>query len=181
MANSSERRRQWNFVVAGLGCYKKWPVKKRVFTEDRSKPKPPVWSLIIGIFFLYQYQLKCGCELNDQIESFNFDSVLWPIEQVWVLGLLSIFLCLIFFFFLIIKMWLLIEWFSANFSLIAAANLVIRLKDAILESLYHLLDRFDLPIPSFFNFSCFVVTWINFCLINMFMYVRKCNCIAHWI
>ena len=42
MANGSERRRQWNFVVAGLGCYKKWPVKKRVFTEDRSKPTPPV-------------------------------------------------------------------------------------------------------------------------------------------
>ena len=99
MANGSERRRQWNFVVAGLGCYKKWPVKKRVFTEDRSKPKPPVWSLIIGIFFLYQFQLKCGCELNDQIESFNFDSFLWPIEQVWVLGLLSILLCFIFFFF----------------------------------------------------------------------------------
>ena len=99
MANSSERRRQWNLVVAGVGCYKKWPVKKRVFTEDRSEPKPPVWSLIIGIFFLYQFQLKCGCELNDQIESFNFDGFLWPIERVWVLGLLSILLCLIFFFF----------------------------------------------------------------------------------
>ena len=98
MANSSERRRQWNFVVAGVGCYKKWPVKKRVFTEDRSEPKPPV-CLIIGIFFLYQFQLKCGCELNDQIESFNFDSFLWPIEQVWVLGLLSIFLCFILFIF----------------------------------------------------------------------------------
>ena len=104
MANGSERRRQWNFVVAALGCYKKWPVKKRVFTEDRSKPTPPVCSLIIGIFFLYQFQLKCGCELNDQIESFNFDSFLWPIERVWVLGLLSIFLCLIFFFFLVIQM-----------------------------------------------------------------------------
>ena len=38
------------------------------------------------------------CEHNDQIESFYFESFLWPIEQVWVLGFISLFLCFSFFF-----------------------------------------------------------------------------------
>ncbi|KAK9995817.1 hypothetical protein SO802_020503, partial [Lithocarpus litseifolius] len=59
------------------------------------------------LVLLLEFQLKCGCELDDQIESF-----LWPLEQVWVLAFLN-----------------------------AALDLVIRLKDSILEALHHRLNR----------------------------------------
>lgn len=34
------------------------------------------------IFFFNQFQLKCDWEIQDPIESFNFESFLWPVEQL---------------------------------------------------------------------------------------------------
>ena len=105
------------------------------------------------IFFCNQFQLRCDWEweIHDPIESFNFESFLWPMEQVWGSWfIISILLCFSNFqiychlgdwinFNFIINFCLL---FSTNFSCNAALDLAIKFKDSILEAIYQRLNRF---------------------------------------
>ena len=129
MASAADRSVVSSFVAAKLVSTVllfevwdaiKWHVKKREFKSLDPNPNP------------------------------SFECFLWPIEQVWLLGLLALFLLL---FSLIysylddwINLYLIINFFcllfSTSFSLNVTLYLAIRLKHSISEAIYNRLNRF---------------------------------------
>ena len=99
------------------------------------------------------------------VESFYFESFLWPIEQVWILGFFSLFLSFSKFFFsrwldyFLFINWFLTFLFSSSFSLRAAAIKVVEL---IFEALVYLLNKFGFSFLFcfcflvFFKFECYL-------------------------
>ncbi|KAK7839114.1 hypothetical protein CFP56_018700 [Quercus suber] len=84
------------------------------------------------------HQLKCDCEVRDQIESFDFESCLRPIEQIEVRG--------IYFRQRLMREWAVVTKEKVGdfiFNPNATVNLAIRLKDSILNALDYLLNSDD--------------------------------------
>ena len=110
------------------------------------------------------------------VESFYFESFLWPIEQVWILGF---FLSIPFFFNFFFSRWLdhflFINWFltflfSSSFSLKAAAIKVVEL---IFEALVYLLNRFGFSF--LFCFFFFFLVFFKFECYLPFLYSTSFN------
>ena len=110
------------------------------------------------------------------VESFYFESFLWPIEQVWILGFFSLFLSFSNFFFsrwldyFLFINWFLTFLFSSSFSLRAAAIKVVEL---IFEALVYLLNRFGFSFLFCFWFFGFFQIWMLFAFFVFYKFQHK--------